>query len=93
MATVEITENFRFNNDQTVETEAGTFYAEQRNAGFEPNDGKWVVTQLPDLYWTGYGTLRRSRPGKSLGVFDSPAEAVAAIEAAEPQPVDDIALN
>jgi hypothetical protein len=90
---VEIAETYRFNNDQTVETEVGTFYVEQRNAGFEPNDGAWIVTQLPELYWTTYGTLRRRRPVKRLGVFADIADAVEAIEAAEPQPVDDVALN
>lgn len=93
MSLIEITENFRFNNDQTIETETGTFYVEQRNAGFEPNDGKWIVTQLPELYWTTYGTLHRRRSGKSLGIFVDPAEAAAAIEAAAPQPIEDVALN
>lgn len=93
MATVEITENYRFNNDQTVETEVGTFYVEQRNAGFVDNDGKWLVTQLPELYWTAHGTPRRLRPAKHLGAFADAADAVAAINAAEPQPVVDIALN
>jgi hypothetical protein len=90
---VEIAENFRVNNDQTVETEAGEFYVWQRNEGFEPNDGQWIVTQLPELYWTTYGTLRRRRPAKRLGLFPGIAGAVAAIEAAEQQPVEDVALN
>jgi hypothetical protein len=93
VSTIEISETYRFNNDQTVETEVGTFYVEQRNAGFEPNDGKWIVTQLPELYWTTHGTLHRRRPGKPLGAFATTTEAAAAIEAAELQPVDDIALN
>lgn len=92
-AAIEITENYRFNNDQTVETEVGTFYVEQRNAGFEPNDGKWLVTQLPELYWTTCGTLHRRRPGKPLGVFADTAGAAEAINVAEQQPVEDVALN
>jgi hypothetical protein len=86
---ITLVETVRINNDQTVKTDAGEFYAEQRNAGFEPNDGAWVVTQLPELYWSGAGVLRQRRPEKFLGVFATPELAVAAIEGAELQPIED----
>ena len=81
-----ITENYRFNNDQTITTEIGQFLVEQRNAGFVDNDGHWIVSKLRDLYWSQVGTLVERRPGKYLGAFATPAEADAAIASAEIQP-------
>lgn len=88
-----ITENYRINNDQTVTTETGRFLVEQRNEGFAENDGAWIVSQLPELYWGRCGVLRRRRPGKFLGVFSSTDEASAAIDSATPTEIDDKALN
>jgi hypothetical protein len=86
---IQLRETFRINNDQTIKTPAGEFMAEQRNAGFADNDGAWIVSQLAELYWSEIGVLRRRRPGKFLGVFPTPEEAVKAIEAAELQPIQD----
>jgi hypothetical protein len=81
------------NNKRSVATDAGEFLIEQRNVGYEPNDGKWLVSQLPELYWTGYGFLRQRRSGKFLGVFDTLSDANTAIENATVQPVDDEAIR
>lgn len=86
---VELIENYRINNDQTVTTPAGTFYAEQRNCGFVDNDGAWIITQLPELYWSEGGCLRRRRPGRRVGIFPDATTAAEAIEASEQQPVAD----
>lgn len=48
-----------------------------------------MVHQYADLYWSSIGTLRQRRAGRFLGVFDTEAEAHAAIAAAKVQPVDD----
>lgn len=85
---IEIVENYRFNNDQTIRTDAVEFMVEQRNAGFADNDGKWIVSQLPELYWS-HGELRQLRGSLFLGVFDTRADAVIVIESAKLQPVDD----
>lgn len=69
-----------------VTTDVGEFMLEQRNIGFEPNDGKWVVTQLPGLFWSEIGVLYQRRPGAFLGVFDTLELAYKAAYEAERQP-------
>jgi len=86
---IKIAETVGINNDQTVKTEAGEFMAVQRNQGYATNDGHWVVTQLPELYWSGIGVLRQRRPSSFLGAFATPELAAAAIESATLQPVAD----
>jgi hypothetical protein len=88
-AATPITETVRINNDQTIKTSVGEFMVVQRNAGYADNDGHWTVTQLAELYWSPIGVLRQRRPGLFLGVFDTPAAAMASIEDAVPQPIDD----
>jgi hypothetical protein len=85
---ITITETVRINNDQSFKTPAGEFLVVQRNGGYADNDGQWVVTQLPELYWSTGGVLRQRRPEKFLGVLTK-EEAVAAIESAELQPIMD----
>lgn len=80
---------YRSNNERTVTTPAAEFLIGQRNAGYADNDGRWVVHQLPELYWSKGGVLRRRRPGAYLGAFETEAAALAAIEAAEAQPERD----
>lgn len=80
---------YRSNNEHTVTTGAGQFLLTQRNAGYVDNDGQWVVSQLPELYWSPIGVLRQRRPGTFLGVFATLDAANAAITAAEPQPIVD----
>jgi hypothetical protein len=77
------------NNDTTIKTSAGQFMLMQRNSGYAVNDGKWVVSQLVELYWSTAGVLRQRRSGTFLGVFDTRAVAGAAITAASAQPIDD----
>lgn len=80
---MEIVENFRANNDQTIEAAAGRFMVMQRNIGYVDNDGRWTVELLPELYWSKAGILRRRRPGSFVGVFDSTDEALVAIKETE----------
>lgn len=77
------------NNVTMVETNAAQFLIEQRNVGFAQNDGRWIVSQLPELYWSTAGALRQSRPGAFLGVFDTRADADIAISTATQQSVED----
>lgn len=84
--TTEVIAGYVSNNLQTVTTAAGDFAVEQRNVGFADNDGQWIVSLYPDLYWGTCGVLRERRPGRFLGVFADTAAVVAAIEAAEPTP-------
>lgn len=77
---------YKSNNLQTVVTEVGEFSVEQRNAGFASNDGRWSVHQYADLYWSSIGILTERRPSKFLGVFDTIADVIVAIEAAKVQP-------
>ena len=81
------------NNCQTVTTAAGEFMIEQRNVGFADNDGRWIVSQLPELYWSNIGVLRQRRPGAFLGVFEDRAAADAAIATAAPLPEHDKAVG
>jgi hypothetical protein len=84
---------YRSNSERTVTTPVAEFLMGQRNAGYADNDGRWVVHQLPELYWSAIGVLRRRRPGVFLGVFDNEAAALAAIEAAERQPERDESVD
>lgn len=86
---IQITENFRVNNDQTIKTAVAEFLVMQRNAGYVENDGRWTVSQSPELYWSAAGFLRRRRPGRFLGVFDTKGDAIAAMLAAEAMPIKD----
>jgi len=83
------TTEYRSNNERSVKTSVADFLIGQRNAGYADNDGRWIVHQLPELYWSPGGVLRRRRPGAYLGAFDTEAAALAAIEAAEAQPERD----
>lgn len=82
----------QFNNLQTITTDAGEFGVEQRNGGFVDNDGKWVVTQVGELYWS-FGEMRRKARGRVLGVFDTIADAETAIRDAQPLADDDHAVG
>ena len=79
----------RINRDETVTTSVGQFSLIQRNSGYADNDGRWLVHQYADLYWSSIGTLRQQRAGRFLGVFDTETEAREAIAAAEAMPLDD----
>jgi hypothetical protein len=74
------------NNRRSIKTSVAEFMIEQRNAGFADNDGRWVVSQLPELFWSNIGTLRTRRAGRFLGVFDDMTAVDAAIAAAQPMP-------
>lgn len=82
-------ESVRINKNQSWKTDKGTFQAEQRNEGFAENDGKWILSQHPDLYWSNAGVLRSKGDEKFLGVFLTPVDVIEAIEAAEPLPIRD----
>ncbi len=77
------------NNKATIEANGCTFMIEQRNVGFANNDGKWIVSQLAELYWSPIGVMRRRRPGAFLGVFEDMAAVEAVIAAAAPLPERD----
>lgn len=74
------------NNRHSVKTDVAEFMIEQRNAGFADNDGRWILSQLPELFWSNIGTLRRRRAGRFLGVFDDMAAINLAVAAAELMP-------
>lgn len=74
------------NNDKWITNNIGTFHLEQRNVGFADNDGRWVVTQSPELYWSASGVLYYKARGAFLGVFDTETLALVAVESAERQP-------
>lgn len=75
--------------DTSIKTEVATFMISKRDAGYADNDGRYVVHQLPELYWSKIGVLRRRRPGTFLGVFDDMNAVHAAIAAAGKTPEDD----
>lgn len=79
----------RINNDHTQTFEAGEFYFQQRNAGYADNDGKWVVSLMPEVYWSNVGVLRQRRPGKLVGVFATLGIAVDAAREAGRMPIVD----
>ena len=66
-----------------------TFLIEQRNIGFADNDGRWIVSQLAELYWSPIGVMRQRRPGAFLGVFDDMEAVNTVIANAAPMPVTD----
>jgi hypothetical protein len=74
------------NNERYLQTDAGEFLMNQRNVGYWENDGRWIVRQLADLYWDGYGYLTKRREGLSIGPFDTEEEALTAIASAEIRP-------
>lgn len=76
------------NHVERVTIETGDFLMEQRNTGFADNDGQWTVHQSAELYWGPGGLLTQRRPGAHLGVFPTKEAALAAVHAAQPQPVD-----
>ncbi len=80
---------YQSNNERHIVTAVAEFLMSQRNVGFADNDGRWIVSQLPELYWSPIGALRRRRPGAFLGAFDTEAAALTAIENAAPQPEND----
>jgi hypothetical protein len=80
------------NNLQTITTPDGEFGVEQRNGGFVDNDGKWLVTQCGELYWS-FGELRRKARSVFLGVFDTISDAETAIRNAQPLADDDHAVG
>jgi len=77
------------NNKASIEANGLKFLIEQRNVGFANNDGRWIVSQLAELYWSPIGVMRQRRPGAFLGVFDSLEAVHAAVSAATPQPERD----
>lgn len=77
------------NHKHSVTVNGLTFLVEQRNIGFADNDGRWIVSQLAELYWSSIGVMRQRRPGAFLGVFDDMDAVNAAIATASPRPVDD----
>jgi hypothetical protein len=81
------------NHKQTIKTDVGEFLIEQRDAGFVDNDGQWIVTQLPELYWSSIGILHQRRPATFLGVFRDRAAVDEAISRAAPQPEHDQAVK
>lgn len=82
------------NKVQTIQAAGGEFMIEQRNAGFADNDGRWIVSQLPELYWSKIGTLRRKRAGRFLGVCDDLAAVAWLIANTEPMPeVDEMVTS
>ena len=80
------TSTYASSNRRTFTTDAGRFMIERRNAGFADNDGRWIISQLPEYRWTFGGELRKCRHGAFLGSFDTEADAVAAAESAEQLP-------
>jgi hypothetical protein len=50
-------------------------------------NGRWVLSQLPELYWSRAGVLYRRRAGRFVGVFDDSDAARNAAPAAEAMPV------
>lgn len=74
------------NHEGYTKTDAGEFLYNQRNVGYWENDGKWIVNQLPDLYWDKWGYLAKRREGRTLGLFDTKEAAEAAIKSAEAMP-------
>ena len=76
------------NNRHCVKTEAAEFMLEQRNVGFADNDGQWIVSQLPELFWNGIGVLTQRRPGAFLGVFADKAAADKAVADATAQSIN-----
>jgi hypothetical protein len=74
------------NNRRSIKTGVAEFMIEQRNAGFADNDGRWIISQLPELFWSNIGTLRTRRAGRFLGVFDDMAAVDNAIAAAQQAP-------
>lgn len=80
---------YESNHIQTVSAPGGEFMFEQRNGGFVDNDGKWIVNQLPELYFSPTGCLRQRRAGRFLGVAEDLASALALAAATGPMPDDD----
>lgn len=89
MGEIQIVKTVRINNDQTIRTDVGEFMVVQRNAGFAENDGYWVATLLPDLYWSPASVLRQRHAGYFLGVFRTDRAVADAITLAEPAPPAD----
>lgn len=77
------------NHKASIQANGCTFLIEQRNVGFADNDGRWIVSQLAELYWSNIGTMRQRRPGAFLGVFEDMDAVNAAIAAAAPLPERD----
>lgn len=78
---------FGGNHRHSFTTGAAEFMLEQRNAGFDPNDGRWILNQLPELYWSRAGALYRRRAGRFVGVFEDSDAARDAAAAAGLMPV------
>lgn len=74
------------NNEKSVKTDVAEFLFRQRNVGYADNDGRWVLSQLPELYWSN-GYLCQLRPGKFLGVFNDMSAVSKVIESAKKQPI------
>lgn len=54
---------------------------EQRNVGFADNDGRWIAQRVRGNRWTAGGVLEPVGESAFLGVFDTEAEALAAVDA------------
>lgn len=69
------------NNNATFSTEIGRFMIEQRNVGYSTNDGRWLLTLLPEHSFGANGRMVQRRPGQFLGGYDSLTLAVEAMYA------------
>lgn len=58
-----------------------SYAIDQRLAGYADNDGRFVAERVRPLHWSPWGTLRAVGSGRFLGVFDTRAEADAAVAA------------
>jgi hypothetical protein len=77
------------NNEWSFKTDVAEFVLVQRNVGFEPNDGRWIVRQCAEFYFGEGGFFRQRRPGRFLGTFDDAGAAMRAVATATRVPVDD----
>ena len=55
-----------------------------RIMGYDVNDGRWTAERVAPTSWTRYGCLQTHGSGRFLGVFDTRAEAEAAVAADGP---------
>ena len=76
------------NNNVTLSTEIGRFMIEQRNVGYSTNDGRWLLTLLPEHSFGTNGRMIQRRPGQFLGGYDSLTAAVGAMHAFSAPPAE-----
>lgn len=61
-------------------TQAPSYSIAQRTIGYADNDGRFVAERIRPMFWR-YGTLQAIGESRFLGVFDTRAEAEAAVTA------------